>query len=121
MIFFFSFQFQFLYLRTIKDRTDTNLSKYIRKIVTDDILQDCNWGGLKGKKSLCDFKIFSKLIYAVWSQGRTISTYDLFDSEMRKAVRFAKNRINQRSHRLRLLSKHSKKTSDVNDPDLIYY
>lgn len=101
--FYTLFNFQFVYLRTIKDRNDTTLCKYIRKIITDDILRECNWGGLKGKKSLCEMKIFSKLVYAVWVQNKSADyNYDAFDCDMRKAIRFAKNRINQRTHRARV-------------------
>lgn len=86
--------------------TDTNMSKYLRKIVTDDILDKSSWASSNaGKYSLASLRIFSVCLYNFFNKtyGNKTSNDPRgdFRTEITKAIKTARNRIHQRRHKLK--------------------
>lgn len=85
--------------------SDTNLAKFLRKIVTDDLIDHACWSSSSGKFNLSGMKIFSHCLYNIWLRiyvRRKIPEPErYFDSEMKKAIKTARNRIHQRRHKLK--------------------
>lgn len=84
---------------------DTNLAKFLRKIITDELLDHSSWTSFTGKFNLAELKIFSHCLYNIWIRlyvrHKLPDPKHHFQNEMKKAIKTARNRIHQRRHKLK--------------------